>query len=398
MGAEARWRLVSEPRPWQTEAFEIWRHHRKGVAAVVTGGGKTVFALLCMAHYHERVPDGSIIIVVPTLALADQWYVACIDLLGLSDGDIGVYSGESRPESPRAINIMVVNTARRAAPQVGRADSFLIVDECHRVGSRENAKALRGEFGWALGLSATPEREYDSGFAEFVEPSLGPVMFRYDYDRAAREGVISPFELINVRVDLTAAESEVYGRLSARIARLRPGPPDELGDIVPLLRQRATIAATAAMRTPCAVRLVLQHPTERSIVFHERISAAARISEILNQRGVSSTLYHSQLPGPVRRDNLRLFRHGTFRNLTTCRALDEGIDVPEASVAVVASSTASTRQRIQRLGRVLRTSPQKPLATIYTIYATELEEQRLMRETQSLKEARAIVWRKAEVK
>lgn len=94
----------------------------------------------------------------------------------------------------------------------------------------------------------------------------------------------------------------------------------------------------------------------------------------------------------MRRENLRLYRRGVFDVLVTCRALDEGFNVPETQVAVVASSTASSRQRIQRLGRVLRPSPGKEEAKIYTIYATQLEQERLLREASALAEVSSVTW------
>ena len=70
--------------------------------------------------------------------------------------------------------------------------------------------------------------------------------------------------------------------------------------------------------------------------------------------------------------------------MVTCRALDEGINVPETDVAIVASSTGSVRQRIQRLGRVLRPAPGKQRARIYTIYVSKPEEERLIKEAGKL--------------
>jgi superfamily II DNA or RNA helicase len=79
----------------------------------------------------------------------------------------------------------------------------------------------------------------------------------------------------------------------------------------------------------------------------------------------------------------------------TCRALDEGFNVPEARVAIIASSTASPRQRIQRLGRILRPARGKQRALVYTIYATDQEEQRLAREAETMDEIANLKWLKA---
>jgi DNA repair helicase RAD25 len=55
-----------------------------------------------------------------------------------------------------------------------------------------------------------------------------------------------------------------------------------------------------------------------------------------------------------RRAVLEMFRRGEVKVIATSHVLDEGVDVPDASVAVVISGTGSPREFIQRLGRLLR--------------------------------------------
>jgi superfamily II DNA or RNA helicase len=264
-----------------------------------------------------------------------------------------------------------------------------------------NALALRAPHRATLGLSATPERDYDSGLEDVLIPALGEVIFRYDYNDALRDGVISPFELINVAIQLRPGEQREYDALSRRVAvllrRIREGEPIE-ETLRRLLRNRAAIAGNAALRIPTALKLVEENAAARTIVFHERIDAAEQIRRGLANRKVNATIYHSRINPVVRRDNLRLFRRGAFDVLVTCRALDEGTNVPETTVAIIASSTSSTRQRIQRLGRVLRPAPGKTRATIYTIFATEIEKARLTREAMTLLEADGVSWRRATLK
>src|SRR5690348_1503928 len=179
------WRLTVEPRTWQENALEEWKKSFRGVVSVVTGGGKTVFAEMCMLEFHRAHPTGRFVIVVPTSALLDQWYVSLREDLGVSPTEIATYSGDGRSESPQPVNILVINTARDWVGRVSTgAATCLIVDECHRAGSEVNRLALRGQHAAALGLSATPVREYDEGFEEYVAPVLGPVIFEYDYQAA----------------------------------------------------------------------------------------------------------------------------------------------------------------------------------------------------------------------
>jgi superfamily II DNA or RNA helicase len=158
------------------------------------------------------------------------------------------------------------------------------------------------------------------------------------------------------------------------------------------LQKRAGVSAQARMRIPVAVKIVEEHRGVRTIIFHERVSAAATLYKILKERNHSVTIYHSQIAPDWRRDNLRLFRQGMFDVLVSCRALDEGMNVPETAVAIIASSTASHRQRIQRLGRVLRPSRGKDKAVIYTLFATEQEKKRLNAEESRLEGVASVLW------
>lgn len=293
------------------------------------------------------------------------------------------------------INLVIINTARLIGESLSvGADTFLIVDECHRAGSSENARALYGIHRAALGLSATPERDYDEGLEQYVVPSLGEIIFRYTYEDARRDGVISPFDLVNVGVDLTPNEQTAYDSLTRRIviaaSKVEAGEDD--ARLKRLLMKRASVSANARMRIPAALKLVELTRGQRTIVFHERVQAANSLHRLLLERGYSSTIYHTGINPVVRRDNLRLFRKGLFDVMVCCRALDEGLNVPEASAAVIASSTASNRQRIQRLGRVLRPAPDKERATVYTIYATAVEEKRLQIESAQLADTASIEW------
>lgn len=400
--AGSGWHFTVQPRAWQQEALAAWEsQHRRGIVSVVTGAGKTIFAEMCMVSFLSANPTGRVAIVVPTIALLDQWYVSLREDLGVPENDIALYSGEGRPAKPGRFNLLVLNTARSVSSSMSNdRDALLIVDEVHRAASPVNSLALAGKWSATLGMSATPERDYDDGFQEILVPSLGPLIYQYDYGRASRDGVIAPFHLVNVRIDLLAHERDAYAAATKRVAVIlrRYQAGDDAGASLRVaLQRRASISATASLRVPVSVYLAEKHRGIRTIIFHERVQAAEQIYELLRARGISTTIYHSKINPILRRDNLRLFRHGAFNTLVTCRALDEGVNVPETAIAIVASSTASLRQRIQRMGRVLRPAPGKTSATVYTIYATEVERRRLEAEAISDLGAESITWMEGKI-
>lgn len=385
------------PLRWQSEALDAWIDAgRRGIVAVVTGGGKTVFALLAFAEFRAQEPQARLLVLVPTAALLDQWVVNITDLEVAVPEDIATYSGAGRASQPRRVNVALINTARTWASSItAEGPWMLVVDECHRAASPANSRALVSCEA-SLGLSATPERQYDDGFERHLVPTLGPVIYEYSYRAALADGVVAPFELHNFEFELASSEKAEYDRLSRRIAQRTSNRPDEdprsraETATERLLFARARVVQSARLRVPSAVALV-ERFSGRALVFHERIDGAEAISRLLDLRGHRVATYHSQLSVSFRQRNLRLFKRGEIDVLVTCRALDEGLNVPDAETAIIASSTKSTRQRIQRLGRVLRARPEK-LARVATLYATPSERSLLIKEARNLEDVTAVRW------
>lgn len=395
--------LSFEPRGWQKEALKNWvSNNHRGIVKVVTGGGKTIFSFFCISEFFSNYPKGRIFIILPTLSLLDQWYVNLLEDLNLKKDKIAVFSGDEKSNELSLINLFVINTARELVESlsvdVENEEILLIVDECHRAGSEENSKALNGNFNATLGLSATPERDYDSGFEDRIKPKLGKIIFDYDYKQALKDKVIVDFELVNVKFDLQSEERDKYNQLTKKIAfnfnKIKKGTGSQ--DVLKILMmRRASISNSARYRIPITCKLLEENRGRRAIVFHEKIDDAVEIYNNLVDRGFSATIYHSKINSALRRDNLRLYRKGVFDVLVTCRALDEGLNVPETEIAIIASSTSSERQRIQRLGRVLRPSDGKVKAKIYTLFATTPEANELKKEYKEFSELIDISWIKA---
>ena len=389
-----------KPRKWQIEAKQRWEVTEKGVVKVVTGAGKTKLALMCINTYFQRHNTGVVIIIVPTISLLDQWIISVSDFLGIDSDEIGVFSGRKKCEHLQKINIFVINTARTELERLVTNDNvFLIIDECHKAGSPLNSAVLNISHNASLGLSATPEREHDQGFEKWITPSLGEIIYEYSYVDALRDGVICSFDLINIRIPLTETEDTEYMRISKLIVReyrmIQNGTGSE-EKLVSLLMRRARVSECAKFRIPTAVHLYTQ-TSSKTIIFHEFIPHAVEIYKLLSLKYHDTVIYHSKLSNEMRYDNLRLFRRGMANCLVTCKALDEGLDVPDIGTAIISSSTASIRQRIQRLGRVLRPSPGKKEAVIFTIYATDLEEQRLIEESEKLNSIASVQWQRVSV-
>ena len=378
-------------RNWQKIALDLWvKKQFRGIVEVATAGGKTIFAIEGAKIWLTSNPDGKILIIVPTTALQDQWYVTILDEMKLNSNDVNIWP--ERENVDAKIHIMVVNTARTKASKVSESCSnlLLIADECHRYASAENSNALTISASASLGLTATAERDYDDGLNEILIPNLGPLIYKYSIADARTDGVVAPFSVINVKIQLTPLEEIEYSKFTKRMAQaFSKGEEDKA---VILARMRSSVSRNAARRIPAAIAIAEENRGSRIIIFHEEIEKAEILKSLLSERGHSVGIYHSQLGNDKRRDNLLQFRRGMLEILVCCRALDEGVDVPEADIAIIAASTASSRQRIQRIGRVIRVHKDKDSARIYTIYATEREEEYLRGEELRLNSILTFKW------
>lgn len=378
-------------REWQERALERWEEDgRSGIVSAVTGSGKTFMALSAI----ERAPEDTVLIVVPTVPLLEQWWAEAAAFFNFKLDDIAILSG-GRTMRTGTINIAVLNTAAKLADAGRDRPCFLIVDECHKAASPEFRAVFNVKYGSRLGLSATPERQYDEGFEEVLVPALGPVIYSYTYIDARRDGVIVPFELRNVVFELDGDTSAKYSRLTKSIAKSidRHGP--EAQETVSLYLRRARVLNMAPDRVRLALALVRRHAGQKTIIFHEDIASCNVIDEVLRASGYRSGVYHSGQSGRRRVEMLNAYRSGQLDVLVTCRALDEGFNVPEAEIGIIAASTATRRQRIQRLGRVLRPSKGKVGAIIYTLVATGPEYERLKAEEAQLEGVASVSWGRA---
>jgi superfamily II DNA or RNA helicase len=378
-------------RAWQKDALGLWKAAgNKGIVEVVTGAGKTIFALSCI----RDIAAETTLVVVPTIALLDQWWEEAASFFRVSLGDVNIVTAAGRLRAG-TINLAVLNTASKLGLGKRKEPYFLVVDECHKAASQKFRTALDGAPVATLGLSATPERPYDEGLEDVLVPKLGPIIYRYTYRDALRDKVIVPFQLKNIVFDLEPDRQAEYDKLTKAIGRAihRNGLDDDR--TVALLLRRARVMNLSLNRIRLALRLVLAHKGSRTIVFHEDIEACNVIQEILAEATLRAGVYHSKMKVRHRAEILSAYRHGELDVLITCRALDEGFNVPETEVGIIAASTATRRQRIQRLGRVLRPVRGKDSAVVYSLVATDPEIKRLREEETDLEGVADVTWGRA---
>lgn len=325
------------PYDWQCRALDAWRSAgRSGVLQVVTGAGKTVFALLAIEDLLKEVSDLRTSVIVPTKVLMYQWATELVRILGVPPEDIGL-RGDGHKDSfgdGKRVMVSIVNSAvqddylRRDVEALrGNLAHLLIADECHRYQGAHFSKVFEVPFAYGLGLSATavdPASSSSEGALQATPlKELGGIFFDYTYQEALADGVVQDFTVRYVGVDLTAGERRIYDAYTKQIRKTlerirgRYGPRLEAmngplfaklhtilnGDENPdpaisryftAVRERKDLVFSAVNRKWAYLDIIhgrtVDRPEDRSedkiIVFHERIENLEDIVAPTDQRRV----------------------------------------------------------------------------------------------------------------
>ena len=369
-------------REWQEAAFPLWWERKRGIVKVVTGGGKTVFAIHCLKKYLEENSNNSIFIVVPSIALLDQWYEGL--QLSFKNNEIALNGGGERLNKLSKITISTIDSVKNIIENFDASKTLLIVDECHKIGTEKRGETLTNHWHATLGLSGTPERDYDDNFYIIIRKILGDIIFDYDYIDAREDEVIVNFKLLYAYAAMTNSEEAEYKKFTKSIQRRAATIGGNNMNDYPLkmlIFNRARMVKNSINRIPFGIELLQKYKRDSWIVFTENKKQAKEFNSIINSKGYKSAIYNTDLDTSEREENLNNFKNGNLNVLVSCTALDEGFDMPEADGAMILSASSSKRQRIQRMGRVLRITANKQNALIVTVYSSKTEYEKLREES-----------------
>lgn len=376
--------LSMQPYPHQQEALDAWkRAGRLGVVVLPTAAGKTYLAQLAMQSTQRTT-----LIMVPTLDLMHQWYAHLV--AAFPDVDIGLLGGGSRDRTP--ILVATYDSAAIHAETLGNHYALLVFDECHHLPTDFNRVIAEYSIApYRLGLTATPERT--DGKHDDLTTLIGAEVYRRTPEELSGQA-LARHQTVQIKVHLSHQERDRYERLiqtrnaflkEANIylnstqgwqhfvqasARSKAGRRAMLAH-----REAKAIAFGTEGKLRVLADLLATHYPERSLIFTDDNATVYRISQDL----LIPAITH-QTPVKERHEILQRFKAGDYCTLVASRVLNEGIDVPDASVAIVLSGTGSTREHIQRLGRVLRKGkdPNKR-AILYEVIAEDTSEENVSR-------------------
>lgn len=414
---------------WQEDCLKQWfANHCRGMVQAVTGSGKTLLALTAADRLEKELKQElRVKIVVPTSALMRQWNLALKEFLAASSEsvqnpadiqkNIGLRGAGSKTAANCKYMIYVINSARyELARQIlsdlqNGAAVLLIADECHRYESSQNRlifeflphiKPYEARF-FSLGLSATLPSGQAQGYLASV---LGRKIYNYGMKKASSLQTICRYDIYHIGLSFLEAENAEYQELTERmrylyIQLIQTQPflknmgTRELFDMLRVLAggknrktaeaaslymklsyKRKSLVCLASARITCAYDLVERlPPNEKILIFGERISQTDELYQSLRKRYPGKVgRYHSRMGQLANRNTLNRFRDGELRILIACKAIDEGVDVPDAAIGIILSGTSVQRQRIQRLGRIIRRAEGKSRAALYYLHLADTAE------------------------
>jgi DNA phosphorothioation system restriction enzyme len=394
-----------EARPYQANAVKSWlQAGGQGILNMATGTGKTVTSLVGAAKVSDRLDNKlALIVAVPYQHLVDQW---AEDIRDFSARPILAYKSRSNWQErfERELvefnmgvreSLVVVTTHASFASdafqsslsRLNRVETMLIADEVHHLGAPHLRKSLPSTVELRLGLSATPQRFYDSEGTEELFSYFGDgVVYEYSLNDAIESGALCEYYYIPHIIELNDEEADQYVALSSKIARLASRLRGDLGDadlqentsLKHALFKRARLGGTAENKPTKLESLIrcdedVRHTlvycgdgsVEDDLTGKTKRHVDAATDLLREDIGLRVHQFTAQESQSEREELLERFETGELQALIAIRCLDEGVDVPATKTAFMLASSSNPRQFVQRRGRILRKHEGKDYALIH---------------------------------
>ncbi len=369
------------PYEHQSQGLRAWTENEcRGVVVLPTGAGKSYLAVLAIAGVERQT-----LVVVPTIDLMTQWVGNLEEAFG---GPVGMLGGGYH--EVEAITVSTYDSAAIHMHRLGDRFGLVVFDEVHHLPGQIYRQASRQCIApYRLGLTATPERA-DGGHRD-LDYLVGPIVYRKSIKELSGE-ILADYEVRTLEVAMNEADREFYER---ERGIYRGFVDDENIRLGGLRGWRRFLAATS--RSDAGRRaLKAYHAQKRMALVHEE--KLALLYELLERHAEDRILIFTNDNASVyaiseailcpaithetrvkeRRNILEKFRCGDYRVLVTSKVLNEGVDIPEASMAVVLAGSGSVREHVQRLGRILRRSKGKR-ALLYELVTVDSVESHVSR-------------------
>lgn len=397
-----RFPYPSGPRDYQKEAYNKWlSNDYSGVFAMATGTGKTITSLNCLLKLYEENNNYNAIILVPTIALLNQWekevqnfnFDKILKIGGGNNWESSLANFISNYSWGIKDDLIIISTyGSFVTPRFQKyfkkiqKDFLFIADEAHNMGARNIKKVMESiQVIKKIGLSATPKRIYDEVGTEAIDHFFNdqpPYTYNFSMERALKEGFLTEYKYFPILVELNEEELEAYVEISQQLlkffdfekGKFKNNPIVEIlllkrKNIIHKAKNKIEVFKTiiSELDNKSKLKYVFAYVPEGYVDLDQESST--RMLDLFINAGASANKNLKMNSYTSHDDDLksiiRGFSEGKIDLLFAMKMLDEGIDIPRAEVGIFCSSTGNPRQFIQRRGRLLRNHKDKPYATIY---------------------------------
>jgi DNA repair protein RadD len=328
-------------RPYQsdlidqvTKAFKSG--HRKVIAQLPTGSGKTVFFSELLRRVQRRGNTG--LVLAHRQELVKQAH-STLERFGLS---AGVIMAGYEPDLAESLQVASVQTLARRL-RYPWEPSFIVIDEVHHLNSKNQYQAILDRYpnAYVLGVTATPCRLDGKGLGDvFEEMVLGPSIA----DLVSQGHLVPPrYYSIPSAFDLEAVKLTA-GDYNAKQLKEQWDKSKIHGDIVGHWMEYARGLQT--------------------IVFAPTVEISEQVAAMYRAAGVKAQHLDANTPESLRSAYLEAFGRCAITVLVNVGLFTEGFDCPAVACVQVVRPTKSVTLNYQMIGRALRPSPGKAEAII----------------------------------
>lgn len=356
----------------QTEAISTFLENKNGILEMATGTGKTRTALKIIHRLFNLNNINRVVITMYGNDLLKQWVKECLENF---DINVQIYKHfESYKELSsfllcRKKCILIISRdagyldeclTRLEQRCPNEKNSILFIfDEVHGFGAQSYRLALSGRispYKYRLGLSATPDREYDEAGNAFIQEEVGPIIFTFGLDDAIKRGILCEFNYYPINYHLTDEDKRKKKSIIAAYAARRAD--GEFVSDEDMYRDLAMVNKVSVAKLPIFREFLERNHRvlKRCLIFVETRDYGEKVQKILiNFRPDYHTYY-----GDDDAENLDRFARGELECLITCKKISEGIDIKTVKNIILFSSDRARLVTTQRIGRSLRIDPNDP--------------------------------------
>lgn len=390
--------------PHQADAVKKWvENNHSLLMEMATGTGKTRTAIGCML---EKLKDNErllVIVATPQNTLSRQWRDD-FSKLGISLGNNIIVDGTNpKWKSNFEFVLLDLNTGLYSTAivftthQTASNNRFLeivhrakqntkilfICDEVHAIATNKQKVALNPSYEYRIGLSATPNRMFDDYGSALIRDYFGNKSFEFTIKDALNtinpctgKPFLNQYEYHPIFVDLSGDEYTDYKKKTKLIAIEKSKEERDEERIEELLRERAAILKNAGNKFAALDRLIneLGYRTIFDTLLFVSDKQMDGCMTSLAKQGITRAKITEEesaskvvtIRGETERQKIIAdFKNHQLQMLLAIKCLDEGIDIPNARVAILMSNGTNPREYIQRIGRVIRQAEGKPRSLIY---------------------------------